>query len=161
MWGHVLCKSWKKKGCLRVRNKVFLRYFIVALHLRWSRQQKCSLHLLTLQSGSCEFSANDSGRWSSELRMEMGCGPNRAWSIRSSSPGLFHSRWFVASWDSILCLSMAAGATSLRRLQVPDGYENQPPPLPPPCPAHILTLTKKSIWTFSRRVACNNHQSRS
>lgn len=145
----------KIKGCLRVQNKVFLRYFTVALHLCRSRQQNCSLHLLTLQSGSCEFSANDSGRWSSELRMEMGCGPNRAWSIRSSSPGLFDSRWFVASWDSILCLSWlpvprhCGGSKCLMGTKIN--------------PLLFLLPVQLTSWPWqkraSRRAACNNHQS--
>ena len=87
-------KSWKWKrtlgskgtGCSRG-----IRQFYFCTAPPWNinkRATKLSLHLLILQSGSCEFGANDSGWWSSELKMEMGCGPNRAWSILSSSPGL-------------------------------------------------------------------------
>lgn len=76
--------------------------------------------------------------------MEIGCRPNRAWSMLSSSSSP-DSLTHTGSWDSILCLSW---------LQVPCHCG-----VPPPYPALILTLTEWASGQFSRREACNDHQS--
>ena len=142
-------KSWKWKRTLESKGQGVLQvygYFISPPRHYYKKRKgvtKFSLHLLILQSGSCEFAVNDSGWWSSELKMEMGCGPNRAWSILSSSPGLL-THTGVGPAGTPFC----AFPGCIPRHHVPDGYKinpHPPPPPPPPllCPALILTLTKR------------------
>lgn len=81
--------------------------------------------------------------------MEIGCRTNRAWSIRSSS----HSPAFwLMVWGQLglhFVSFLVAGATSLRGLQVPDGYKINPHLLLLHL-LHLLFLVRLWSWPWQK-----------
>lgn len=104
---------------------------------------------LMLQNGNCEFGANDSGWQSSEQKMEIRCGTNRAWSILHSSPGSLthtHVRPAGTPFCAFFWLQVPRHCGGSKCLM---GTNLNPRLLPCPPPI-ILTLTKRASGRSDR-----------
>lgn len=109
------------------------------------------------QNGRCEFGANDEGWESFELEMEIGCGPNGAWSILSSSQGLVWPAGTHFVFFFWLQVSRHFGVPEcLMGTKSPptssSSFSSSLPSFPSFNPD--LEGKKKSIWMFSQKVAC-------